>query len=453
MKIGKSPHQLSIAKLHEATINFSRAILEIKDSTQQCAAVELPDALSGEFATAIDSLTASVVDENLQRVYGALAPLERDCALKGLGFGQRDIRGVALLLDQAGQYSKVSADLANAQGAADAGAITRMAALDERLAVLRNRWDLFKEGIGDQLIGPLTVITSKLSSMLSVVTRFAEQHPTIVKLGVAFVAISAALAIIAGGAIAAVGGLLAFGSFIGISGGVLAAIAGIGTAVAAVGAVFVTWHTQIGKAFEAVMTALEHFGGAMYTAGAHLMSELARGIGSAVMAPVNAIENVTRRLRGFFPFSPAHEGPLADLHRTQIVQTIAASIKPTPLLSAMHRLAQAAAIAIPVAISMPAVPALAAAMPIAPPARIAALNAPSPVAASIAGPTRAQSPTATRAPIIVNVTHQVTINGSADSRDAAREVIKALDARSSELGHKLADAIDRELQKRARGDY
>jgi hypothetical protein len=277
--------------------------------------------------------------------------------------------------------------------------------------------------------------------ILSRMTAFAQSHQQLTKFAALTLAIGAGLAIIVGGALAA---------------------AGINASIALAGAAFATWHTQIDRAFNAVMTALEHFGDAMYLAGAHLMSELARGIGSAVMAPVTAIENVTRRLRGFLPFSPAHEGPLADLHRTQIVQTIAASIKPAPMLDAMRRVALAAAIAIPIATSMPVVPALAAIAPMlaTAPAQAATLAVPrlnTPVAAAnLVGPGATARPQVVIQNVSVSLSPQITIAGNAagmDDRELAQRMTEALRTHLPQLSKELLDNIERELSRRARSDY
>ena len=42
------------------------------------------------------------------------------------------------------------------------------------------------------------------------------------------------------------------------------------------------------------------------------------------------------------PFRPAKEGPLRDIHRIRLVETIAESIKPTPLVNAMRHTLQSA---------------------------------------------------------------------------------------------------------------
>lgn len=44
-----------------------------------------------------------------------------------------------------------------------------------------------------------------------------------------------------------------------------------------------------------------------------------------------------QKIRNFLPFSPAKEGPLSDLHRVKLIETIAQTITPTPLLERMSK--------------------------------------------------------------------------------------------------------------------
>lgn len=45
------------------------------------------------------------------------------------------------------------------------------------------------------------------------------------------------------------------------------------------------------------------------------------------------------KIRDYLPFSPAKTGALKDIHRIKLVETIAQSIKATPLLQAMSNVA------------------------------------------------------------------------------------------------------------------
>ncbi len=73
--------------------------------------------------------------------------------------------------------------------------------------------------------------------------------------------------------------------------------------------------------------------------GKKIILSLAKGIMSAALAPVRAVQGVVQKIRNLLPFSPAKEGPLKDLAKTgfKLVHTIAAGITPTPLVSALTR--------------------------------------------------------------------------------------------------------------------
>ncbi|MGH7914880.1 MAG: hypothetical protein ACREPW_09555, partial [Candidatus Binataceae bacterium] len=91
-----------------------------------------------------------------------------------------------------------------------------------------------------------------------------------------------------------------------------------------------------------------------YTAGANLMHSLAAGIAAGAMAPLHAVSHIAKDILDHFKgHSPPPLGPLHQLNRLHIVETIAATIKPAPMLAAIRRVAQVAAIAVPMAIGAP----------------------------------------------------------------------------------------------------
>ncbi|GAB4212714.1 MAG: hypothetical protein OHK0012_07500 [Synechococcales cyanobacterium] len=78
---------------------------------------------------------------------------------------------------------------------------------------------------------------------------------------------------------------------------------------------------------------LQELPGKMYEAGANIASQLAAGISSAAMAPVDAIKGVADQVSRFvIGRSPIPEGPLHLLHQSKIVDNLAESLKPSPLL-------------------------------------------------------------------------------------------------------------------------
>ena len=89
---------------------------------------------------------------------------------------------------------------------------------------------------------------------------------------------------------------------------------------------------NIGKAFNT-----------FYNAGKNIVTMLWNGIKSMASKPVEAIKDVVAKMREYLPFSPAKVGPLKDLHRVKIVETIAQAVRPMPLVRAFGSVARAAA--------------------------------------------------------------------------------------------------------------
>jgi TP901 family phage tail tape measure protein len=75
-------------------------------------------------------------------------------------------------------------------------------------------------------------------------------------------------------------------------------------------------------------------------AGKNIATAIWEGIKSSAMKPVEAIKGIVTKIRRFLPFSPAKEGPLMDIHRIKLVETIAEGIKPGAILGKMGQLAR-----------------------------------------------------------------------------------------------------------------
>jgi len=78
--------------------------------------------------------------------------------------------------------------------------------------------------------------------------------------------------------------------------------------------------------------------------GANVVNSLWQGMKSVAMKPVELIKGIAQKIRNHLPFSPAKEGPLRDIHRIRLVETIADSLKPAPLVRAMRTIALAASV-------------------------------------------------------------------------------------------------------------
>jgi hypothetical protein len=84
------------------------------------------------------------------------------------------------------------------------------------------------------------------------------------------------------------------------------------------------------------------FGINLFQAGVKIIKSLWEGMKSLANKPIEVIKGITQKIRNFLPFSPAKEGPLATLHKVNIIGTIADATRPQPLVSAMNRSLQAA---------------------------------------------------------------------------------------------------------------
>ena len=83
----------------------------------------------------------------------------------------------------------------------------------------------------------------------------------------------------------------------------------------------------------------------MYDAGVNIVKSIWEGIKSFVNKPIQAIKDMVQKIREYLPFSPAKVGPLRDIHRIRLVETIAESVKPAPLVKAMRTTTAAAMVA------------------------------------------------------------------------------------------------------------
>jgi len=75
------------------------------------------------------------------------------------------------------------------------------------------------------------------------------------------------------------------------------------------------------------------FGIDLFTAGKKIVESLWKGIEALAMKPVEAMKSIVQKIRNLLPFSPAKEGPLKDIHRIKLIETIASSLSPDPLFT------------------------------------------------------------------------------------------------------------------------
>src|SRR5690606_19119079 len=83
-------------------------------------------------------------------------------------------------------------------------------------------------------------------------------------------------------------------------------------------------------------------GAKFYEAGKNIVDSIVNGIKSRVNSLVETVKGVAQKVRDFFPFSPAKTGPLTDIHRIKLMETVAQGVNPAPLVNAVDNATNAA---------------------------------------------------------------------------------------------------------------
>lgn len=94
---------------------------------------------------------------------------------------------------------------------------------------------------------------------------------------------------------------------------------------------------RFGKAIANIIVKLVELVTKAFEFGSKITSMLASGIMSGLAKVKGCIAKVAQVIRDHLPHSPAKTGPLKDLHKVKIVETIASTLKPLPLQNAMTK--------------------------------------------------------------------------------------------------------------------
>ena len=94
---------------------------------------------------------------------------------------------------------------------------------------------------------------------------------------------------------------------------------------------------KVGKALATVIVKVVQFVAKIFEFGIKIPIMIAKGILAGVGKVKEAISKITQTIRDHLPHSPAKTGPLKDLHKIKLVETIASTIKPAPIMSAMSK--------------------------------------------------------------------------------------------------------------------
>ena len=182
--------------------------------------------------------------------------------------------------------------------------------------------------IGNELLPVITDITEAVVPVIKSISAWVSENPELTK---TILKVTAAVGAILG-VLAAVGFVI---SGVATTVGVLAtAFSVVASLPFIIGAALVGAGILIYKNWDKIKT---FFGNALAwikETGSKIPQMLADGIKATLMMPYNLAKTMVEKVRNLLPFSPAKEGPLRDLHKIKLVETIAATIKPAPLVNA-----------------------------------------------------------------------------------------------------------------------
>ena len=99
---------------------------------------------------------------------------------------------------------------------------------------------------------------------------------------------------------------------------------------------FGTLWQKVKDVFFTAVSWIGKLGSQFFNAGKNIVSAIWNGIKSMANKPIEAIQKIVKKIRDFLPFSPAKTGPLKDIHKIKLIETIAQSIKPNSLVNAVN---------------------------------------------------------------------------------------------------------------------
>jgi TP901 family phage tail tape measure protein len=397
-------------------------------------------------------------------------------------FGDEGFRGLSLMIGKSAELeANLGKVRDNSQAAAKATAIIE-ATKTSQLQIMANTLDAAKVTLATQLNPLLTQLIPKVVEMAKAFGDFAAKHPGLTKIMLSMLAIVGGVLSVIGPMLLFTGSISLFaGHAMGFAAGawkmvtgmwgfVSSVIAGESAAaafamtllanpitwivlaiVAAAALIYVYWDpikaffvqlwdgismsfTNSWAAISAAWSAFHPLewikttfasvtawfaGFSLFDAGANIVSTIADGIMAGASKAVAAMKSVVTSVRAYLPFSPAKEGPLKDLHRVRLVETIADAVRPDSLVARMRSVTAAVA-AVPLVMAPMAAAAL-------------------PSAASVIGAGRG----AAGGQVVMHVTIQ--IEGNADA-----STVEQLDRWVRGNGAVLVDVVDREARRRKR---
>lgn len=224
--------------------------------------------------------------------------------------------------------------------------------VEAQLGSLRNIWDAttgtftntlatFAESIAPEL----KKVAQLMGEISTAVQTFAAEHPKLFKFIGIMTAIASGLMIVRGAVMMTRAALLAMNiaAMANPLGILLVALAAIATAIYVywddIKAAFITSWENVKEYFHRAVQFLKDLPREMFEVGEKIVQNIIDGISNKAQQLIAKVKELAQQVRDFFPFSPAKTGPLRDIHKLKLVETIAASVKAAPLVNAVRNVA------------------------------------------------------------------------------------------------------------------
>lgn len=223
-------------------------------------------------------------------------------------------------------------EAANRRMSTSQGAMLRLKSAAEELAIVT----------GNALLPILADAAEKAAAVANRIGKWAEANPklfrTIIKVVAAATAIIGTLAVV-GTVVAAVSSAVSFlATAFSVLGSIAAVVAGaISLPFLAVVAAIAGIAFTIYQKWDEIVASFARIKAHFKEGGMGIVKGIFEGIllGLKTFPLTAPIFDAVKYIRELLPFSPAKRGPLRDIHRIKLVETIAGSIKPAPLVGAM----------------------------------------------------------------------------------------------------------------------
>ncbi len=189
---------------------------------------------------------------------------------------------------------------------------------------------------------------------------------------------------------------------------------------------------RVGRVIGDIVTWIVEIPAKIVGVGEAIVTTIADGIENLASKPFDKLKAAVGDMRDLLPFSPAKTGPLKDLNRIRLIETIADTIRPAPLVNALRAATAAAVVAVPMTAG--------AALDV--PRTASALTVPT--LASLPGPRAGGG-----ASVTIDYNPTITIDGAGSAEDLEARVLDILRRDRAELER----LVRRAVETRDRGSF